>query len=246
MRKFRTSLRTVFVLALVAALGAIALVSSASGKSERSSTAQAVPGEILVGFKAPVSATAQKDVLAGVGSDTGTPLRWNPGALVSVDSQSTAGAIRKLERDGRVAYAEPNFVVRADVPNDPFMSRLWGLDNLGQTVNWTAGAPDADIDAREAWSVSTGSPNVVVAVIDTGVDLDSPRPRREHLGQPGRGLPGLPHERPRRRRQRLRRRLARLGLRERRQQSDGRQRPRHPRRGDDRRRRQQRARGRPA
>ena len=54
------------------------------------------------------------------------------------------------------------------------MSRLWGLDNLGQTVNWTAGAPDADIDAREAWSVSTGSPNVVVAVIDTGVDLTHP------------------------------------------------------------------------
>ena len=73
-----------------------------------------------------------------------------------------------------MAYAEPNFVLRADVPNDPFMTRLWGLDNLGQTVNWSAGAPDADIDAREAWSVSTGSPDVVVAVIDTGVELAHP------------------------------------------------------------------------
>ena len=88
--------------------------------------------------------------------------------------QSTAETIRSLERDGRVAYAEPNFVLRADVPNDPFMTRLWGLDNLGQTVNWSAGAPDADIDAREAWSVSTGSPDVVVAVIDTGVELAHP------------------------------------------------------------------------
>ena len=111
MRKFRTSLRPVFVLALVAALGAIALVSSASGKSERSSTAQAVPGEILVGFKAPVSATAQKDVLASVGATRERRFGGIRGALVSVDSQSTAGAIRKLERDGRVAYAEPNFVV---------------------------------------------------------------------------------------------------------------------------------------
>jgi subtilisin family serine protease len=41
-------------------------------------------------------------------------------------------------------------------------------------VNGVAGAPDADIDAPEAWSVSTGSPNVVVAVIDTGVDLAHP------------------------------------------------------------------------
>ena len=174
MRKFRTSLRTAFVLALVAALGAIALVSSASGKSERSSTARAVPGEILVGFKARVSPSAQNDALADVGAVREQRFGGIRGALVSVDSQSTAGAIRKLERDGRVAYAEPNFVVRADVPNDPFLTRLWGLDNLGQTVNWTAGAPDADIDAREAWSVSTGSPNVVVAMIDTGVDLAHP------------------------------------------------------------------------
>ena len=96
------------------------------------------------------------------------------GALVSVDPQNTAQAIRSLERDGRVAYAEPNFLLHADAPNDPFMTRLWGLDNFGQTVNWTAGAPDADIDAREAWSVSTGSPDVVVAVVDTGVDFSHP------------------------------------------------------------------------
>ena len=59
-------------------------------------------------------------------------------------------------------------------PNDPFFTRLWGLHNAGQTVNWTAGTPDADIDAPAAWSVSTGSPDVVVAVIDTGVDTTHP------------------------------------------------------------------------
>jgi hypothetical protein len=177
MREIRPSLRTVFALTLVAALGAIALVSSASGEPGRSSAARAgsaVPGEILVGFKAPVSASAQNDVLARVGAARERRFGGIHGALVSVDPQSTAQTIRRLERDGRVAYAEPNFVLRADAPNDPFMSRLWGLDNVGQTVNWTAGAPDADIDAQEAWSVSTGSPNVVVAVIDTGVDLSHP------------------------------------------------------------------------
>ena len=174
MREFRPSLRTAFVLALAAALGATALVSSASGKSGHPATAPAVPGQILVGFKAPVSASAQNEVLARVGAVRKRRFGGIRGALVSVEPGSAAQTIRSLERDGRVAYAEPNFVLRTDVPNDPFMTRLWGLDNLGQTVNWSAGAPDADIDAREAWSVSTGSPDVVVAVIDTGVELAHP------------------------------------------------------------------------
>ena len=174
MREFRPSLRTAFVLALAAALGATALVSSASGKSAHPATAPAVPGQILVGFKAPVSASAQNEVLARVGAVRKRRFGGIRGALVSVEPGSAAQTIRSLERDGRVAYAEPNFVLRTDVPNDPFMTRLWGLDNLGQTVNWSAGAPDADIDAREAWSVSTGSPDVVVAVIDTGVELAHP------------------------------------------------------------------------
>ncbi|HMJ00391.1 MAG TPA: S8 family peptidase [Gaiellaceae bacterium] len=177
MLETRHPFRTAFALTLVAALGAIAVVSSASGEPGRSSAARAssaVPGEILVGFKSSVSASAQNDVLARIGAVRKRRFARIHGALVSVDPQRTAQTIRSLERDGRVAYAEPNFVLRTDVPNDPFMSRLWGLDNLGQTVNWTAGTPDADIDAREAWSVSTGSPNVVVAVIDTGVDMSHP------------------------------------------------------------------------
>ena len=66
-----------------------------------------------------------------------------------------------------VAYVEPDYVVTgAAVPNDPSFSQLWGLSNTGQS----GGLRDADIDAPEAWDVTTGSRNVVVAVIDTGVD----------------------------------------------------------------------------
>jgi subtilisin family serine protease len=176
MRDYRHSLRTAFALTLVSSLVAVALASAASGEPGHppAPTRSAVPGEILVGFKAPVPAAAQNDVLARVGAKRRRRFAGIRGVLVSVAPQRTAQTIRSLELDRRVAYAEPNFVLRADVPNDPFMQRLWGLDNFGQTVNWTAGTPDADIDAQEAWSVSTGSPNVVVAVIDTGVDLSHP------------------------------------------------------------------------
>ena len=65
----------------------------------------------------------------------------------------------------------PNYVVYADLlPDDPDFSMLWGLHNTGQT----GGTPDADIDAPEAWEVATGSADIVVAVIDTGVDYTHP------------------------------------------------------------------------
>ncbi len=44
------------------------------------------------------------------------------------------------------------------------IGQLWGLDN----------PRDVDIDAPEAWSVTTGSPSTIVAVLDTGIDLDHP------------------------------------------------------------------------
>ncbi|MDQ3957340.1 MAG: S8 family serine peptidase, partial [Actinomycetota bacterium] len=60
---------------------------------------------------------------------------------------------------------EPNYVYRAaGVPNDPLFPQLWGLDSPS----------DADIDAPEAWDLTTGSSSVTVAVVDTGVAADHP------------------------------------------------------------------------
>lgn len=77
--------------------------------------------------------------------------------------------VRELKDDPNVEYAEPNFLVHVELePNDRYFSELWGLDNTGQT----GGAADADIDAPEAWDIQTGSDDVLIAVIDTGVDYD--------------------------------------------------------------------------
>ena len=54
--------------------------------------------------------------------------------------------------------------------NDPSFGILWGLHNTGQS----GGTVDADIDAPEAWSLTTGSSSVIVAVVDTGVDYSHP------------------------------------------------------------------------
>lgn len=71
-----------------------------------------------------------------------------------------------------VEYAEPDFLLfpAENVPDDPSYDEQYSLDNTGQT----GGTFDADIDAPEAWDVSTGDPATVVAVIDTGVDITHP------------------------------------------------------------------------
>jgi len=70
-----------------------------------------------------------------------------------------------------VEYAEPNHVrTLAALPGDARFGQLWGLHNTGQT----GGAAGADIKAPAAWGITTGSQEVVVAVLDTGVDYMHP------------------------------------------------------------------------
>ncbi|MHC4627269.1 MAG: S8 family peptidase, partial [Planctomycetota bacterium] len=59
------------------------------------------------------------------------------------------------------------------IPNDlcgEYWPMQWHLHNTGQSD----GTPDADINAPEAWEITTGDPNIVIAVLDTGVDLNHP------------------------------------------------------------------------
>ena len=69
-----------------------------------------------------------------------------------------ADAIREFENDPEVEYAEPNYQVHAlGVPSDPSFTQLWGMEK---------------INAPAAWDTNTGSAEVVVAIIDSGIDVD--------------------------------------------------------------------------
>ena len=66
---------------------------------------------------------------------------------------------------------EPNFVyhkTEAVLPDDPKFDSQWGLHNTGQS----GGREDADIDATEAWEIRSDASSIVVAVIDSGIDLE--------------------------------------------------------------------------
>lgn len=78
-------------------------------------------------------------------------------------------ALKRLRQLPFVEYAEPDYVLRAD-SDDTYYSLQWGLNNTGQQIRGIAGIDDADIDAQEAWTISTGDPTFVVAIIDSGVE----------------------------------------------------------------------------
>ena len=87
--------------------------------------------------------------------------------------QSVNQAIKRLQKLPFVEYAEPDFLVQK-ATNDQYYGLLYAIDNTGQAVAGASGTPDADMDVVEAWNIQTGDPNLVIAVIDEGVQWDHP------------------------------------------------------------------------
>src|SRR5580765_479821 len=94
-------------------------------------------------------------------------------ATVSANDEETRRTrlltrIEALRASGLFEYVEPDYIVHAFLaPNDQAFvdGTLWGLRNYGQN----GGTAGADIAATNAWDITTGSTNVIVAVIDTGI-----------------------------------------------------------------------------
>jgi len=142
-------------------------------------TSEYVDGDILIKFK---SIPGQRQAVELVRSqlvsryNSKVEKQWRTGAEhwkvdTLLQNYDLLQIIDSLNSNPFIEYAEPNYILRADViPNDPSFGDQWALNNTGQN----GGTPDADIDAPEAWDITTGDTNIVVGVIDTGIDYDHP------------------------------------------------------------------------
>ncbi|MBV8858902.1 MAG: S8 family serine peptidase [Acidobacteria bacterium] len=188
----RTSSRALALFLSVAACAAFAYVfaqrvaSAARAPQVASSETKArafVPGEILVRFRAGSKfASAARQELTALRASDGraipVALETPPGlqvvrglSLARVSPADTLEAVESLRALPEVLYAEPNYVRRKfNTPNDPSFSSQWALKNTGQPQ----GSAGADIDAEPAWNTTTGSSQVVVGVVDEGIDISHP------------------------------------------------------------------------
>jgi len=128
------------------------------------SSAFAARKKVIIGYSAKPD-KGDEDNIRAKGGKVNHRYDIIPAIAAEVDEAD----LKRLKKASKVKYIEPDYAVQGMLaPNDPRYSDLWGLNNIGQT----GGAADADIGAPEAWDVSIGSSNVVVAVIDSGVDYN--------------------------------------------------------------------------
>ena len=134
-----------------------------------------IPNHLLVRFASGIESARRAQILNTLGGAQITrEYQLVPGlCLVTLPAgQTVQQALLSYNATSGILYAEPNYLAHIDatIPNDPLFPELWGMRNTGQT----GGTPGADIHATEAWDFTTGNRQVVVAVIDTGVDYTHP------------------------------------------------------------------------
>ena len=148
-----------------------------------------------------LSATTQHAERAqALGQRMGMALRAGAGVaertqVVFASGMTSEQLAQRLAAESDIEYAVPDQRRRAQVaPNDSFYTTRAVAGATGGPVSgqWYLRAPVGDVksslDVETAWNLTTGNPNVVVAVLDTGIRYDHPDLKTVALG--GNLLPG--------------------------------------------------------
>jgi subtilisin family serine protease len=132
----------------------------------RGSQADFALGEAIVRFRPDSTANGRRSARNAASVRFSRSLKIPRAQVVKVDGGVQA-AVKRLERQPDVAYAQPNYRYKAtaDAPNDTFFNSLWGLEDTP--------TPNPGVNVLEAWDTTRGT-GQVIAVLDTGVAKDHP------------------------------------------------------------------------
>ncbi|MDD5433546.1 MAG: S8 family serine peptidase [Candidatus Pacebacteria bacterium] len=123
-------------------------IASMLGSAQQTKSAN---NKFIIGYFEPPTNLDETDI-----KNKGGKIKDHFKIIPAIAVELSAVAVEELKKSPKVKYVEPDFVVNGDViPNDSSYSSLWGMTK---------------ILAPTAWDVSTGSDDVVVAVIDSGIN----------------------------------------------------------------------------
>jgi subtilisin family serine protease len=167
-------------------LGTAGSTVATAGRTSAQGNDWIIPDELLVKFNDKTTETRRRDVRSRFHGHLNRRMRvtgiehWSlpPGSDLNT-------VISQLEASGVVKYAEPNYRLQRRLrPNDSDFGLQWAMESTGgqsaptfdldgqfTTVGSVVGA---DMNMLDAWELTTGSRNVVIAIHDDGIDLDHP------------------------------------------------------------------------
>ena len=132
------------------------------------------PAELTVQFRPGLSEEREQQVIDALGTRIIRRQRTPGYYTLGLEGDAKLfPTIRAFNQHDAVWFAELSAFGFDDAlyrPNDSRYSEQWSLNNTGQS----GGTHGADIHAEEAWDLHQGDPDVIISVIDTGIDWDHP------------------------------------------------------------------------
>ena len=132
--------------------------------------------EIVVKFKENIKATERISISKSFGLDNSKTTKTHEIYTISKEKNILEVA-NELYKSGLFEFSYPNIICKAElfhIPNDPYFQYQVTLHNTGQTFNGHTGTAGADIKAPQAWDITKGNSNIVIAVFDEGVTSNHP------------------------------------------------------------------------
>lgn len=175
-----------FLVSFVLVFGLFLGLNGEAKPSKRNYSAPHVPSQLIIKFKNSGTTIARNNFLQRMDAKVVRRFQSNGAMLLQLPlglMEDSAAGLKKMidEISARpdVEYVEPNWILRARVsePNDPRYDELYALQKSRSRT--------ADIGAQEAWTKTTGSRDVLVAVIDSGVDYNHEDLKDNYWHNPG-------------------------------------------------------------
>jgi len=135
------------------------------------------PNEVIITFKDGKKANSifNRMIIEKLGKNEYQSKEYKSlGAMHIKSNDVNTESLIKIFRDSSFSsYIEsvtPNNIMTISATDDTYYNKLWSIENIAQEVNGKEGTADADMDVVEAWEKTKGTKEVIVAVLDTGVD----------------------------------------------------------------------------
>ncbi|MDD4688790.1 MAG: S8 family serine peptidase [Eubacteriales bacterium] len=133
--------------------------------------------ELMIKCKPDCNYNDLKDYIKRKHNDKITDIKYDADSNMLMVTCHTNTDVKKILRTIKdntdVDYAQPDYMLYPSTVVDSDVHKQWGIYNNGQTINGETGRENVDVNLLPAWDITTGQNNVIVGVLDSGIDINN-------------------------------------------------------------------------